>query len=109
MADEDVIKLYRRRLPGLFAHALAGLERRATAGEPRSQALLSDLVAEPVAVRVLFEGEGGGELLLRAGRSGLELADALPGAGFGHAFAIPTVAARHGLWMVDHSELSIGE
>jgi hypothetical protein len=109
MVQEDVIKVYRRRLPDLFAHALAGLERRAAAGDRGAKARLSDLVAEPVPVRVVFEGPGGGELLLSAGRSGLELADALPGAGFGHAFSIPSVAAHHGLTMLDRSELSLGE
>lgn len=109
MPEEDAIKLYRRRLPDLFAHALAGLERRASAGDRSAQARLADLTAEPIPLRVRFEGQGGGELLLRAGRSGLELADSLPDTGFGHAFSIPSTAARYGLTMLDRSELSLGE
>jgi hypothetical protein len=104
-----VIKLYRRRLPELFAHATAGLERLASAGDKAAQAQLDDLVAEPVAVRVRFEGQGGGELLLRTGRSGLELVEALPTTGYGHAFSVPAAAARYGLSMLEVSELSVGE
>jgi hypothetical protein len=109
MPETDVLELYARKLPELFASALARLEQRASEGHAPTAALLARLVPEPVSVRVDFEGQGGGELCLLAGRQGVALAPALPASGFGHALRISARAAAYGLTSLDRGELDLEE
>ena len=109
MPETDVLELYARKLPELFASALARLEQRAREGRAPTAALLSRLVPEPVPVRVHFEGQGGGELRLLAGKQGLSIAPTLPASGFGHALRISARAAQYGMTSLERGELDLEE
>ena len=109
VAEQSVIELCRRRLPELFAAGLARLEVKARGGDRTAQARLSGLIAGGVPVRLVFEGQGGGELLLLVGREGLAFAQELPAAGFGYALSVPAQAARYGFGLLDRGEIELGE
>jgi hypothetical protein len=101
VTQPDARVLYEQRLPELFDVALARLEPR----------LFQKLALAPTPVRVRFEGEGGGELGLLAGRDGFSFADpaGFGAAEFGFALSVTTKAAHHGLHMIDRGELALDE
>jgi hypothetical protein len=108
MAD-DLLDLYRRHLPDLYATALAQLEQRACEGDPALRARLEHMATLPVVSLVRLEGEGGGELWILAARDELRLSPQAPPAGFGYALAISVGVARHGLLLLARGGVDVSE
>jgi hypothetical protein len=96
MADH-ALQWLEAKLPELFAQAVLDLERRASAGDANARQRLVDLDATSYAL-IRLSGEGQGDLHLESGRRALAIAAGpiMPGS-FGHALALPSAAARHGL------------
>ncbi len=97
----DTLADCRRLLPSLFASALQRLEQRASAGDAGVRSRLDAIGAQPVESLLQLQGEGGGELHLRAGRDGLRVVESAVPAGFGYALGLPTAAARDALALIE--------
>jgi hypothetical protein len=108
MAD-DLLDLYRRRTPELYATALEQLEQRAREGDQGLRARLEHMAALPVVSLVRLEGEGGGELWMLAARDELRVSSQAPPAGFGYALAISVNVARHGLSLLSRDGVDVSE
>jgi SCP-2 sterol transfer family len=92
-----VLQLLEAKLPALFAQAVSELERRAGGGDESARRRLVELDA-PAHALIRLSGEGQGDLHLESERRRLAIGagSTAPGA-FGHALALPSAAARHGL------------
>jgi hypothetical protein len=100
MAD-DLRQLLEAKLPALFSQAMSELNRQAAGGDERARQWLADLEA-PTTALVRLSGEGHGDLHLRSERGALAIADQAPAPGvFGHALALSSTVARHGLAQLD--------
>jgi hypothetical protein len=60
----EPIAFFTEDYPALFARGVAELDARAGAGDARARAVVADVRAARGAVRLVFEGEGGGEVWL---------------------------------------------
>lgn len=105
----DTIDEYRSRLPKLFADMVNGLQAQANAGDADARARMLHALGEPIDVRLVFEGAGGGELCLRVEQGAMTvLTQAAPSA-FGYALSASVASAAHGLRMLDRGKVDFGQ
>jgi hypothetical protein len=104
MAD-DTLELLRTRLPLLFAQAIAALQQRAGQGDASASERIEQLGHAEAAALVRLRGTstGDADLHLSSDGAGLRVEGALRGIGFGHALALPSAAARHGVLLLAQS------
>jgi hypothetical protein len=103
----DTLEEYRSRLPTLFAEMVNALQAQAKAGDADAQARLLNAAGEPLDVRVLFEGEGGGEFCLRVEQGAMSVIAGSTPAAFGYALSVSVASAAHGLRMLDRGKVDV--
>lgn len=105
MSTEPIVFL-RTVLPDLFNRGMAQTKTRAEGGNPKAKARFDDAAAARGAVRVLLEGEGGGEVWLAVESGAMKALDARPdNLPVRMVVAAPADAARAGLEELQSSEL----
>lgn len=62
--NTDPIAFFRNEFPALFNRGVAQIKGRADGGDAKAKARLEDTTASRGAVRIVFEGDGGGEVWL---------------------------------------------
>ncbi|MCC6876765.1 MAG: SCP2 sterol-binding domain-containing protein [Sandaracinaceae bacterium] len=105
----DPVAFLREDLPALFNKGVAQLEAKA-ASDDKAKARLEDTRAAKGAVRVVFEGDGGGELYLCVDGGAMKAAGSAPaGVPVRLAVAAPVDAARAALEQVAEHDLLASE
>ena len=96
--NTDPIAFIKNDFPALFNRGVAQYKERADGGDAKAKARYEDIAAARGAVRVLFEGEGGGEVWLVISGGALEARDARPAdLPVRFVIAAPADAAKVGL------------
>jgi SCP-2 sterol transfer family len=103
---DDLRSILERRLPAMFASALAGLEQKANADAGAAAALAA--FEQPSHALLRWTGDVRGELLLRVARTGVTSGESSPQASFGHALSLTLAGANHLLSLVER-EASVVE
>jgi putative sterol carrier protein len=105
----DPVAFFREDFPALFNKGIAQLEAKA-ASDDKAKARLDDTRAAKGAVRVVFEGDEGGELFLCVDSGAMKAADAPPdGMLVRMVIAGPADAARAALEQVAEHDLLASE
>ncbi|MFK7985730.1 MAG: hypothetical protein AB8I08_06830 [Sandaracinaceae bacterium] len=104
--NTDPVAFFREDFPALFNEGVSQIKARAEEGDDKATARHADIAAAHGAVRVLLEGEGGGELFLSVTGGTMTALDAAPGdLPLRMAFAGPADAAKAALEEVEEAEL----
>lgn len=100
----EPLAFFRKDFPKLFNDGVAQLKARGDGGDAKSKASYEDANAARGAVRVIFEGDGGGEIYLAVDGGQMKALDARPAdLPVRMVFAAPMDAARVGLEQLEES------
>lgn len=102
----DPIAFVKNDIPELFNRGVAQYKERADGGDAKAKARYEDIAAARGAIRVVIEGEGGGEVWLGVSGGALSVQESRP-ADLPVRFAIgaPADAAKAGLEELESAEL----
>lgn len=104
--DTDPLAFVQKDFPALFNRGVAQYKERADAGDAKAKARYEDIAAAQGAVRVIFEGDGGGEVWLTVRGGTMASAVAKPAdLPVRVAVAAPVEAVRAALEEVESAEL----
>jgi hypothetical protein len=102
----DPVSFLRTQLPDLFNRGMAQTKARAEGGDAKATARYEDAAAARGTVRVILEGDGGGEVWLAVEGGAMKGLDAKPAdLPVRMVVAAPADAARAGLEELESSEL----
>lgn len=108
--NTDPVAFFREDFPGLFNRGVMELKKSADAGDAKAKARYDDTAAAKGAVRLSFEGEGGGELWLTVDGGAMKVLDTAPeGVPVRMAVAAPAEAAKAALEEIETAELLDGD
>ncbi len=104
--NTDPIAFIKNDVPALFNRGVAQYKERADGGDAKAKARYEDIAAARGAIRVLFEGDGGGEVWLAVSGGELTARDARPAdLPVRFVVAAPADAAKVGLEELASAEL----
>jgi hypothetical protein len=102
--NTDPLAFLRKDLPKLFNDGLAQLKERADGGDAKAKASYDDAAAARGAMRLVLEGDGGGELYLAVNGAKMTVLDSRPSdLPVRFVFAAPAEAARVGLEQLEEA------
>ena len=108
--NTDPVAFFREDFPALFNEGVSQIKARADEGDEKATARHADIAAAHGAVRVLLEGEGGGELFLSVTGGAMTALDAAPDdLPLRMGFAGPADAAKAALEEVEDAETHHGK